>query len=149
MIVDLARNDLGRVCEYGSVTVPSLAAAEPHPGLVHLVSRVHGTLRANTGLRELITATFPAASITGAPKPRVMEIIETLEPTQRDYYCGAIGWIDADRATLDLGVAIRTFTMSEHGTDLGVGGGIVWQSDPEQEWQEERVAATPWSPLWF
>lgn len=141
MIVDLARNDLGRICEYASVTVPALATTETHPGLAHLVSRVHGTLRSDIGIRELVTATFPAASITGAPKPRVMDIIDELEPTQRDYYCGAIGWIDCDREQLDLAVAIRTFTMSEHGTDLGVGGGIVWDSEPAAEWNETRLKA--------
>ena len=97
MIVDLARNDLGRVCEYGSIEVPSLFAIEPHPGLAHLVSTVRGRLRADVGLGDLVRATFPPASVTGAPKPRVLQAIEDLEPVRRGVYCGAFGWIDGDR----------------------------------------------------
>ena len=97
MIVDLARNDLGRVCEPGSITVPELCAPEHHPGLVHLVSSVRGTLRPDVGPAELLRATFPPASITGAPKPRVLQAIEDLEPVRRGVYCGAIGWLDTDR----------------------------------------------------
>ena len=94
MIVDLARNDLGRVCEPGSVTVPGLCELEPHPGLVHLVSTVRGSLRDDVGLGGLLRATFPPASVTGAPKPRVLQEIEDLEPVRRGIYCGAVGWID-------------------------------------------------------
>ena len=141
MIVDLARNDLGRVCAYGSVRVPNLATTECHPGLAHLVSSVHGVLRPEVGMREIIQATFPAASITGAPKPRVLEIISELETVRRDYYCGAVGWIDADRGICDLSVAIRTFTISAHGTDFGVGGGIVWDSEARAEWAETELKA--------
>ncbi len=97
MIVDLARNDLGRVCEYGSVRVPSLFRLEAHPGLHHLVSTVVGRLRAGVSLGELVRATFPPASVTGAPKPRVLQAIEDLEPVRRGVYCGAVGWIDGDR----------------------------------------------------
>ena len=141
MIVDLARNDLGRVCAYGSVRVPNLATTECHPGLAHLVSSVHGVLRPEVGIRELIQATFPAASITGAPKPRVLEIINELETVRRDFYCGAVGWIDTDRGICDLSVAIRTFTISAHGTDFGVGGGIVWDSEARSEWAETELKA--------
>ncbi|MDQ3946620.1 MAG: anthranilate synthase component I family protein [Actinomycetota bacterium] len=139
MIVDLARNDLGRVCEFGSVAVPELCVVEPHPGLHHLVSTVTGTLRAGVGAGALLRATFPPASVTGAPKPRVLQAIEDLEASPRGIYCGAVGWIDADRAALDLNVAIRTFVMTPAGTELGVGAGIVADSDPAAEWRETEL----------
>ena len=112
MIVDLARNDLGRVCEPGSIAVPELCAPEHHPGLVHLVSSVRGTVRTDVGAADLLRATFPAASITGAPKPWVLQAIEDLEPVRRGVYCGAIGWLDTRRGGADLSVAIRTFTVA-------------------------------------
>ncbi|MBI2168750.1 MAG: anthranilate synthase component I family protein [Actinobacteria bacterium] len=143
MIVDLARNDLGRVCEYGSITVPALCEVERHPGLTHLVSTVRGVLRRDVGPRRLIEATFPAASITGAPKPRVMQAIEDLEPVRRGVYCGAVGWIDGAADRLALNVAIRTFThvgtMTDGRTFLGVGSGIVADSDPRAEWLETEL----------
>jgi para-aminobenzoate synthetase component 1 len=141
MIVDLARNDLGRVCEFGSVAVPGLMDIEPHPGLHHLVSTVTGTLRADIGLRELVRATFPPASVTGAPKPRVLQTIEDLEPVRRGVYCGAVGWIDADQARVDLAVAIRTFTLAGGRSYLGVGGGIVADSIAAREWAETELKA--------
>lgn len=141
MIVDLARNDLGRVCEFGSVAVPGLMEVEAHPGLHHLVSTVTGTLRADVGLRELVAATFPPASVTGAPKPRVLQAIEALEPVRRGVYCGAFGWIDADRARADLAVAIRTFTLAGGSSYLGVGGGIVADSVAAREWAETELKA--------
>jgi para-aminobenzoate synthetase component 1 len=141
MIVDLARNDLGRVCEPGSVHVPALCELEPHPGLVHLVSTVRGTLRPDVGLGGLLRATFPPASVTGAPKPRVLQEIEDLEPVRRGVYCGAVGWIDAARARADLAVAIRTFVVANGTTTLGVGGGITADSDPAAEWRETELKA--------
>jgi para-aminobenzoate synthetase component 1 len=141
MIVDLARNDLGRVCEYGTVQVPSLCTVERHPGLHHLVSTVVGRLRPEVGTSGLLRATFPPASITGAPKPRVLQAIEDLEASRRGVYCGAVGWIDADAESLDLNVAIRTFVVTEHGTELGVGAGIVADSDPAAEWEETELKA--------
>jgi para-aminobenzoate synthetase component 1 len=141
MILDMARNDLGRVCELGSVHVPALAALERHPGLAHLVSTVRGHLRSDASLADLVRATFPPASITGAPKPRVMQIIEALEPVHRGYYCGAIGWIDGAAARADLAVGIRTFVVSERGTDLGVGGGVVADSTAAGEWDETSLKA--------
>lgn len=141
MIVDLSRNDLGRVCEYGSVTVPRLWQVERHPGLYHLVSTVTGTLRTGVGVGALIGATFPPASVTGAPKPRVMQIIEDLEPVRRGVYCGAIGWFDAERKAMDLSVAIRTFTVTGGRTFLGVGGGVVADSAPAAEWEETELKA--------
>jgi para-aminobenzoate synthetase component 1 len=141
MIVDLARNDLGRVCEPGSVAVPSLCALEAHPGLHHLVSTVRGRRRAGEGTGALVRAMFPPASITGAPKPRVMQIIEDLEPVPRGVYCGAVGWIDTERARGDLNVAIRTFTVVDERTHLGVGAGIVADSVPGGEWTETEIKA--------
>jgi para-aminobenzoate synthetase component 1 len=141
MIVDLARNDLGRVCEYGSIHVPQLCAIEEHPGLHHLVSTVRGTLRADVTLGELVRATFPPASVTGAPKPRVLQAIEDLEPVRRGAYCGAVGWIDADRDVADLAVAIRTFTLAGGRTYFGVGGGIVADSQAAAEWDETELKA--------
>ena len=141
MIVDLARNDLGRVCVPGSIRVPDLCRLETHPGLVHLVSTVRGELRPEVGLGALLRATFPPASITGAPKPRVMQAIEDLEPVRRGVYCGALGWIDADRDRADLAVAIRTFTCTAHTTTFGVGAGITIDSDPTAEWAETELKA--------
>ena len=141
MIVDLARNDLGRVCVPGSIHVPELCRVEAHPGLVHLVSTVRGELQPNVGLGELLRATFPPASITGAPKPRVMQAIEDLEPVRRGVYCGALGWFDADRDRGDFAVAIRTFACTPQATTLGVGAGITIDSDPASEWAETELKA--------
>ena len=142
MIVDLARNDLGRVCRPGSISVPELCRIETHPGLVHLVSTVRGSRRADVGVGGLLRATFPPASITGAPKPRVMQAIEDLEPVARGVYCGATGWIDADTDRADLAVAIRTFTCTPATTTFGVGAGITIDSDPGDEWAETELKAS-------
>lgn len=142
MIVDLARNDFGRVSEYGSIVVDELCDLEAHPGLFHLVSTVHGTLRANASRGDIIRATFPPASVTGCPKPRVLEIIEELEPVRRGVYCGAIGFIDADNVVMDFNVAIRTFTITGGKTYFGVGAGIVADSDPDAEWHETELKAS-------
>ncbi|HEV7862745.1 MAG TPA: anthranilate synthase component I family protein [Acidimicrobiia bacterium] len=141
MITDLARNDLGRVCVPGSVAVPALCAPEAHPGLWHLVSTVTGRLRPEVGTGTLVRATFPPASVTGAPKPRVLQAIEDLEPVTRGVYCGAVGWIDAASAALELNVAIRTFQIVGGRTHLGVGGGITVDSDPAAEWRETELKA--------
>jgi para-aminobenzoate synthetase component 1 len=141
MIVDLVRNDLGRVCEWGSVEVPALCAVEHHPGLVHLVSTVRGTLRPGVGWAELLSATFPPGSVTGAPKLAAMRIIDELEPVDRGPYCGAIGWVDADRGGGDLNVAIRTFWFDDGEVHLGTGGAITWDSDPDGEWEETELKA--------
>ena len=141
MIVDLSRNDLGRVCEFGSIEVPDLFAVEAHPGLYQMVSTVSGVLRPDVSLGELVGATFPPASVTGAPKPRVLQVIEDLEPVRRGVYCGAVGWIDTERNAADLNVAIRTFTIAGGITSLGVGSGIVADSDPGAEWEETKLKA--------
>jgi para-aminobenzoate synthetase component 1 len=149
MITDLSRNDFGRVCVPGSVAVPALCAPEAHPGLWHLVSTVTGRLRPQVGTGALVRATFPPASVTGAPKPRVLQAIEDLEPVTRGVYCGAVGWIDAGElhqpppreAALELNVAIRTFQIVAGRTHLGVGGGITVDSDPAAEWRETELKA--------
>ncbi|MCU1378050.1 MAG: Anthranilate/para-aminobenzoate synthase component [Acidimicrobiales bacterium] len=139
MIVDLVRNDLGRVCEWGSVEVPALCAVEEHPGLAHLVSTVRGRLRADVGWAELLAATFPPGSVTGAPKLAAIDMIRRLEPIERGPYCGAVGWVDADAGTGDLNVAIRTFWFEDGAIHLGTGGGITWGSDPAGEWAETEL----------
>ena len=141
MIVDLVRNDLGRVCGWGTVQVPSLLAVEPHPGLFHLVSTVDGRLRPGVGWPELIAATFPPGSVTGAPKLAAIKSIARLEPVSRDVYCGAVGWVDADRQGGDLNVAIRTFWISDGLLNFGTGGGITYDSSPEGEWEETELKA--------
>ncbi|MEV6400093.1 chorismate-binding protein [Streptomyces sp. NPDC051907] len=146
MIVDLVRNDLGRVCATGTVSVPALCAVEPHPGLVHLVSTVRGELGPKAGWQELLAATFPPGSVTGAPKSSALKIIDALEPAPRGPYCGGVGWVDADRGTGELAVGIRTFWIDRSqgaGPELrfGTGAGITWGSDPEREWEETELKA--------
>ena len=141
MIVDLVRNDLGRVCASGSVEVPALLSLEPHPGLFHLVSTVRGRLRPDAGWPELVAATFPPGSVTGAPKLAALDVIRRLEPVPRGVYCGAVGWVDADRAEGELNVAIRTFWAADGALHLGTGGGITWDSDPAGEWAETELKA--------
>jgi para-aminobenzoate synthetase component 1 len=147
MIVDLVRNDIGRVCATGSVTVPELCVVEKHPGLVHLVSTVRGELRPEAGWPELLAAAFPPGSVTGAPKSSALRIIDALETAPRGPYCGGIGWVDADRGTGELAVGIRTFWIdrADPGTPLlrfGTGAGITWGSDPEGEWRETELKAS-------
>jgi para-aminobenzoate synthetase component I len=134
MIVDLARNDLGRVARYGTVTVESLCELERHPGVHHLVSTVSAQLRSGTGPADVVRAAFPPGSVTGAPKVRAMEIIDELEPVRRGPYCGAIGWFQG--ADLDLSVAIRTFVAAGERLHLHVGGAVTADSDPGDEWNE-------------
>ncbi len=135
MIVDLERNDLGKVCEFGSVHVPILKGLKSFPNVHHLESVVRGTLREGVDIPDLLRATFPGGSITGAPKPRAMEIIERLEPHRRGVYTGAIGYVSWDRS-LDWNIAIRTATVIGPTAHFAVGGGIVADSDPEAEYQE-------------
>lgn len=146
MIVDLMRNDLGRVCRYGSVVVDEARAIESHPTVHHGVATVSGQLRPGCGLADLLRASLPGGSITGAPKVRAMEIIEELEPVRRGPYCGAFGWLQADgrgEITGTLAMTIRTLlfektaAQAEEGrVDFSVGGGIVADSAPAAEWQE-------------
>jgi len=157
MIVDLVRNDLGRVCETGTVEVPSLLRLEEHPGLTHLVSTVRGRLREGVGWAEIFSASFAPGSVTGAPKVSALRAIAAIEPVPRGPYCGAFGWVDADTQTAELAVAIRTFWLTGRDGDLrlhfGTGAGITWGSDPQAEWDETclkaanliRVASGTWS----
>ncbi len=141
MIVDLVRNDLGRVAATGSVEVPELCAVEEHPGLVHLVSTVRGRLRPEVGWSEVLAATFPPGSVTGAPKSSALRLIGELEPAPRGPYCGAVGWVDADRREACLAVGIRTFWLRSGTLCFGTGAGITWRSDPQQEWDETELKA--------
>ncbi|HZD60330.1 MAG TPA: aminodeoxychorismate synthase component I [Anaerolineae bacterium] len=135
MIVDVERNDLGRVCEYGSVKAPELMVVESYKTVHHLVSTVTGRLRPEVGMMDLLQASFPGGSISGAPKIRAMEIIEELEPCRRNIYTGAIGYISTNRK-MDTNIAIRTITAVGRRAYLHVGGGIVADSDPDMEYQE-------------
>jgi para-aminobenzoate synthetase / 4-amino-4-deoxychorismate lyase len=142
MIVDLMRNDLGRVCEYGSIHVPELTAPRPAPGVWHLVSSVAGTLRPDVGDGELLRATFPPGSVTGAPKIQTMRVIAELEASGREAYTGAIGYA-SPVAGLELNVAIRTLEISGDRIWLGAGGGITSGSDPQAELEECMLKARP------
>ncbi|MGD0702053.1 MAG: aminodeoxychorismate synthase component I [Trebonia sp.] len=142
MIVDLVRNDLSRVCVPGTVTVPGLLSAEPHPGVWHLVSTVAGTLAGGVSDGDLIRAAFPPGSVTGAPKVRALEIIDELERAPREAYTGAVGY-RSPVAGLELNVAIRTFEFAAGRCWLGAGGGIVADSDPEAEYAECLIKAAP------
>ncbi|MFL5305190.1 MAG: anthranilate synthase component I family protein [Polyangia bacterium] len=146
MIVDLERNDLGRVCRPGSVEVATLARIVSLPTLHHLESTVRGVLRPGVGLAALIGATFPGGSITGAPKRRAMQIIDELERGPRGVYTGATGWLGA-AGDLDLAVAIRTATLRGGHLELSVGGGIVIESTPEGELAETEVKARAFASL--
>ncbi|MEJ7872739.1 MAG: aminodeoxychorismate synthase component I, partial [Rubrobacteraceae bacterium] len=135
MIVDLLRNDLGKVCRIGSVRVPELFGLEGYASVWHLVSTIRGELRPELDAVDLLKACFPGGSITGAPKIRAMEIIEELEPVRRGIYCGAIGYISFTGA-MDTSIAIRTLVLKDDRVHLQVGGGIVADSDPEAEYEE-------------
>jgi len=135
MIVDLERNDLGRVCSYGSVKVTELTILEVFPTVFHLTSTVVGRLREDKNCIDLLKATFPGGSITGAPKVRAMEIIDELEPTKRSIYTGNIGYLSFN-GDIDLNIAIRTFLVKGSKAYFQVGGAVVYDSDPEAEYQE-------------
>ncbi len=142
MIVDLERNDLGRVCLTGSVRVPDLLRLEAHPTVWHLVSTVEGQLRDGLDAVDLIRASFPGGSITGAPKLRAMEVLEGLEPKRRGPYTGSIGYWGLD-GSLDLSIVIRTAIVKDDRAYVQVGGGIVADSDADAEYQEtlDKAAA--------
>jgi len=141
MIVDLVRNDLQRVSRAGTVAVPALLTVERHPGLVHLVSTVEGRLRAGVRWAELLAATLPPGSVSGAPKSSALRTIGDLEPVPRGPYCGALGFVDADRGYARLAVGIRTFWWQDGNLCFGTGAGITWGSDPEREWAETELKA--------
>ncbi len=135
MIVDLMRNDISRVTEFGSVAVTEHKRLEPYENVFHLVSVVEGVLQEDKTAVDLVRATFPGGSITGCPKIRSMEIIDELEPVKRHVYTGSIGYLSF-HGTMDLSIAIRTATITENRLFFSVGGGIVYDSDPEKEYQE-------------
>jgi para-aminobenzoate synthetase component 1 len=140
MIVDLERNDLGRVCDYGSVKVPAPKVLERHPTVLHLSATVEGRLRRGLGPVDVLRAAFPGGSITGAPKIRAMEIIDELEPTRRAFYTGAIGALGFD-GSMNLSVAIRTVLADGPEYYFQAGGGIVADSDPAAEYEETLTKA--------
>jgi len=135
MIVDLERNDLGRICKTGTVKVPELFHLEKYPTVYHLVATVVGELKDECDVVDCILASFPGGSITGAPKIRAMEIIDELEPTQRNIYTGSIGYIGFNGDT-DLNIVIRTIVCKDQKAYFQAGGGIVWDSDAQEEYQE-------------
>ena len=135
MIVDLERNDIGRVCRYGTVKATELAILETFPTVFHLTSTVVGRLSPDKGRVDLLKATFPGGSITGAPKVRAMEIIDELEPTRRSVYTGSIGYLSF-AGGMDLDIVIRTILVKDGKAYFQVGGGIVYDSEPEAEYQE-------------
>ncbi len=147
MIVDLLRNDLGRICEYGSVRVEKLCELEEHPTLFHLVSTVSGELKNNIAFSEILKAVFPCGSITGAPKVNTMKIIDEIEPSPRGLSMGAIGYyvpgskFHVQSSIFDLSVAIRTTVVKGKIATFNVGGGIVIDSDPESEYKETLTKA--------
>ncbi|MBE3074285.1 MAG: chorismate-binding protein [Actinobacteria bacterium] len=146
MIADLVRNDLSAVCRPGTVSVDALCTPEEHPGLTHLVTTVSGEMRPGVGWADVMLATFPPGSVSGAPKSSALRVIADLETVPRGPYCGAIGWVDADTGEAELAVGIRTFWADRDATGqcwlrFGTGGGITWGSDPAQEWAETELKA--------
>lgn len=139
MITDLLRNDLGRVCESGTIRVDGFPVLESYANVHHLVSHVSGKLVPETGLNEILAATFPGGSITGCPRIAAVHLLNRLEPEPRGIYTGTIGWIQADLGACDLNIAIRTCTLNEDTLTFGVGGGIVWDSEPDLEYDETVV----------
>jgi anthranilate synthase component 1 len=135
MLVDLGRNDLGRVCDYGTVYVDEMMVVERYSHVMHIVSNVKGRLNRGLGPADLVRASFPAGTVSGAPKVRAMEIIDEMEPTRRGLYAGAVGYWSAS-GDLDLAIAIRTALMREGKAYVQSGGGVVFDSDPEFEFNE-------------
>jgi para-aminobenzoate synthetase component 1 len=140
MIIDLERNDLGRVCEPGSVRVTQPRTIESHPTVLHGVATIEGRLREEIGFLDVLRATFPGGSITGAPKIRAMQVIEDLEPIRRGPYCGAVGYLAGD-GSMQFSIAIRTMIARGGQIHLSVGAGIVADSRPEDEYAETLVKA--------
>ncbi len=140
MLVDLGRNDLGRVCEYGSVKVPQYMALERYSHVMHLVSTVDGKLAEDRDHLDALVACFPAGTVSGAPKIRAMQILSELEPTRRDLYAGAVGYIDF-AGNLDFCIAIRTITIRDGRARVQAGAGIVADSNPAAEYEETRDKA--------
>ena len=146
MIIDLIRNDLGKVCEFSSVNVEDLYKIYSFETVHQMVSRVYGTLQNSINEVDIIKAFFPGGSITGAPKERSMEIIDSLEKYQRGIYTGTLGYIHKN-GDMDFNIAIRTMTVQDKKGIYPVGGGIVWDSDPLEEWQEAQLKNKIISPF--
>ena len=142
MIVDLERNDLSRICQAGTVRWPELMETHQLTGVEHMVSTVEGTLRDGVGLAELLEATFPGGSVTGAPKIAAVDLIAELEPVGRGASMGALGRVYGN-GDLDLALTIRTFAVADDRVHLWVGGGVVWDSDPVAEVEESWIKARP------
>jgi len=140
MLVDLARNDVGRVAKYGSVKVPELLTVQQFSHVQHIVSRVVGTLRKEFDSFDAMRAMFPAGTVSGAPKPRAMEIIEDLEPVRRGPYAGALGYFSFN-GNADFAITIRTLVARGKKCSIQSGAGIVADSDPEMEWHETESKA--------
>lgn len=141
MLVDLGRNDLGRIAEYGSVKVTDLMTVERYSHVLHMVSQVEGQLAAGRTAMDALRATFPAGTMTGAPKVRAMEIIDELEPERRGPYAGAVGYIAAGARRMDLAITIRTCVIAGGVASVQAGAGIVHDSVPEMEWRETENKA--------
>jgi anthranilate synthase component 1 len=141
MLVDLGRNDVGRIVEYGSVEVTDFMTVERYSHVLHLVSQVSGRLRPGLDALDAFRATFPAGTMTGAPKVRAMEIIDELEPERRGAYAGAVGYIGAGGARMDLAITIRTCVLFEGVASVQTGAGIVLDSVPDSEWKETENKA--------
>lgn len=144
MITDLVRNDLSRVCLPGTVEVDGLLRQEAHPGMVHLVSTVRGTLRPLVGWAELLMATSPPGSVSGAPKSTALQAITALEPVRRGPYCGGVGWVSGHHGELAVGIRSFWWTPDAGGGGVlrfGTGAGITWGSDPDGEWAETELKA--------
>ena len=137
MIVDLLRNDLGRICDYGSVKTKNLYKIESFETVHHMVTEISGKLKNNINESSIINALFPGGSITGAPKERAMEIIDLIENYNRKFYTGSFGYITSDNK-IDMNIAIRSMTVLNNKGEYPVGGGIVWDSNPIQEWNEAQ-----------
>ena len=140
MIIDLERNDLGRICDYGTIKVIRRRDIEVFSTVFHAVSTIQGRLREKIDFVDCLSAIFPGGSITGAPKISAMKIINDLEPTARGIYTGSIGWFDL-KGNVCLNIAIRTIIIKDNLAFAQTGGGIVADSDPQSEWQETLIKA--------
>ena len=136
MLVDLGRNDVGRVAQYGSVTVPDLMVVEKYSHVMHIVSQVEGRLREGLGAIDVFKACFPAGTVSGAPKVRAMEIIDELETTRRGPYAGAVGYFNYGGMSMDTAITIRTVLAKDGRAYVQAGAGIVADSDPDKEYEE-------------
>ena len=140
MIVDLLRNDLGKICDYGTVKTKNLYGIQTYETVHHMVTKVYGKLKKDAKFKNIINALFPGGSITGAPKEKAMTIIDQIENYSRGIYTGAMGYIKSN-GDMDFNISIRTMTVKNNVVEYPVGGGVVWDSKPEEEWQETKTKA--------